>query len=212
MIYKTGLTLMIASVCLASSADAWAAGLGCGDLKTAFGPFDYRTATVQTKDLVETTHFLPKVEMLKEGSTSTLGGDIAYTLAVFPNSPRALLSIARLGKKKNTEFPSGVRYSVECYFDRAIRFVPDDPMPHLIYAIYLKDRKRNAEAGRELDQAEALQKKEGTGTYEFDYNVGLVYADIGMFDKAVVHAKRAYELGAPFPGLKAKLKAAGRSF
>ena len=50
----------------------------CGDpFQNAYGPFDYRTVTPFQKQLVEGTHFPRQVEILQQGNTSTLGGDIA---------------------------------------------------------------------------------------------------------------------------------------
>ena len=182
-------------------------GIGCGDLRNAFGPFDYRTIPAQPKDLVERAHFTLKVETLTAGMSGYLGGDIDYTLRAIPNHPHALLSMERLGLKLKTDFPRGARYPVPCYFDRAIRFVPDDPMPHMIYAIYLKDHGKRSEAVSQLDIATSL--KGGSDNPDFAYDVALLYLDLGEKDKALKYAHHAYALGAQLPGLKAKLQAAG---
>jgi len=182
-------------------------GIGCGDLHNAFGPFDYRTIPALPKDLVERAHFTLQVETLAAGKSGYLGADIDYTLRAIPNHPRALLSMERLGMRDKTDFPRGAHYPVPCYFDRAIRFVPDDPMPHLIYAIYLKDHNKRAEAVAQLDTATSL-KGDGDNA-DFAYDAGLLYFDLGEKDKALKYAHRAYDLGAQLPGLKAKLQAAG---
>lgn len=184
------------------------AALGCGELQNAYGPFDYRTATKSQKNLVEGAHFTSEVETLVRGNTGYLGSDIDYTLRVFPNNPRALLAMSRLAMKEKVELPKGAHYPVECYFDRAFRMAPDDPMPRLIYGMHLKDRNRREEALSELDSAAEL-KKEST-SYEFPYNIALIYFDLGQYEKAVEYAKQAYALGAPFPGLRNKLVAAGK--
>jgi tetratricopeptide (TPR) repeat protein len=97
---------------------------------------------------------------------------------------------------------------VECYFERAIRFVPDDPMPYVIYANYLKDRGRIPEAREALHRAE--ERRGDPSTYDLDYNLGILYANLGEMDRAAVAGRRAYDLGAPLPGLKSKLVAAGK--
>lgn len=190
------------------AASAHAALYGCGDLANAYGPFDYRVVPPASRNIVEAFHFTPKVEMLQGGQSGVIGGDLDYTLRAMPNHPRALLSVARLSIKQKTENPQGMHYPVECYFDRAIRFVPDDPMPHLIYAIYLKDHKRLGDVKQQLAEAERLRSD--PTSYDFDYNLGLLYIDVGDYDKAAIAAQRAYSLGAPFPALMNKLKAKGK--
>jgi tetratricopeptide (TPR) repeat protein len=111
--------------------------------------------------------------------------------------------------KRHTERIQGAHYATECYFERAIRFQPNDPMVRLVYAIYLRDRKRTAELRTQLDEAERARGDQSN--YDLDYNLGLMYFEIGDLDKATVAAKRAYALGAPLPALASKLKAKGRS-
>ena len=189
---------------------AVAAALGCGELRAVgqFGPFDYRSIPAEPKALVESAHFVPKVEGLIVGNLGTLGQDLDYTLRAIPNHPRALLSMTRYATRLKIERPPGARFPMECYYDRAMRMAPDDPMPHVIYAGYLKDRKRTAEAKQQL--AEAEQLRGDPSSFDFDYNLGLMYLDVGEYDRAEVAARRAYALGAPFPALMKKLKAAGK--
>ncbi len=211
---RTGTWLVfvaLAAGCGAAAADQAVNAFACGDLRPPgqYGPFDYRVISGQIRHLVEDYHFTPDIELLRRGNTSALpGGDLDYTLRAFPNSPRALLSVSRYVTKMKTERPPGLRFVAECYYERAIRFVPDDPMPRLLYASYLRDRKRLAEARTQLDQAEGLR---GDPTnFDFDYNLGLLYYDVGVYDKSVDAAKRAYALGAPLPALMNKLKASGK--
>jgi tetratricopeptide (TPR) repeat protein len=183
----------------------------CGPLNPPgqYGPFDYRRAPSEVKHRVEDYHFTPEVETLRKGNTATLAGaDLDYTLRVFPNNPRALLAVGRYGLKMKAERASGLRFVVECYFERAVRFMPTDPMVHVMYANYLKDRKRNAEAKSQLDEAE--QARGDPTDFDLDYNLGLLYYDVGVYDKSLDAAKRAYALGAPLPALMNKLKASGK--
>jgi hypothetical protein len=77
--------------------------------------------------LVEGAHFTPNVERLIRGKTATVPGpDIAYTLRVYPNHPRALHSMMNLSLNNRTDKPEGSTYTMECWFERAERFVPDD--------------------------------------------------------------------------------------
>ena len=183
--------------------------LACGPIKTGFGPFDYRTLSDEVRHKVEDYHFTPEIETLRKGNTAaTPGPDLDYTLRAFPNSPRALLAMGRLATKMKTDRPAGARWPVECYFERASRFMPDDPMPRVLYAGYLRDRKRIAEARLQLDEAERVR---GTpSNSDVDYNLGLLYFETGDYDKANHAAQRAYALGAPLPALMKKLKAIGK--
>lgn len=183
----------------------------CGSLNPPgqYGPFDYRIIPPDIKHRVEDYHFTPDVESTKRGNTSTTAGsDLDYTLRAFPNSPRALLAVSRYATRMKTERPSGLRFPTECYYERAIRFVPDDPMPHLLYAAYLKDRKRMSEVKAQLEEAERLRGD--PSNFDFDYNLGLLYFEVGSYDKSLEAAKRAYALGAPMPALQKKLKGAGK--
>lgn len=181
----------------------------CGTLKNGFGPFDFRVIAPGNREVVETHHFTPQVEALRAGETAPIAGDLDYTLRAMPNHPRALMAMAKLSVKAKSDRPSGSHYPVECYFDRALRFTPDDPMPRLIYAIYLTDHKRSLDAKVQLDEAERLRGDQSNS--DFDYNLGLLYYTVGDYDKSASAAKRAYALGAPLPGLQNKLKAVNRS-
>lgn len=178
----------------------------CFDYSRSFGPFDYRTASEKNKQLVEGAHFTRDVETLRSGHSGLLGGDISYTLTSFPNHPRALLSMMKLGEREKTERPRGARFTVACYFARAVRFAPDDGSVRVLYGIYLARKGQNAEA---IEQLQAAQKVAGDDP-NVHYNLGLAYFDLRDYDKALLHAKKAYELGFPLPGLQYKLKQAGK--
>jgi Tfp pilus assembly protein PilF len=203
------LTLLI-SVCIptyaqSSSYESSATGL-CGPLENAFGPFDYRTAAPANRKLVEGAHFTPSVESLQRGSTGQLGGDIDYTLRAFPNHPRALYAMTRLAERSRSTKPPGAHFPVECYYDRAIRFRPDDAIVRGLYASFLIRQGRPDEARVQLKAAEDL----GPSDPQVIYNLGLAYFDLKEFDRSLALAKRAYAMGIPFPGLRDKLKRAGR--
>lgn len=211
-IFKTRrLLLLVALSATALPAAAQNESIACGTLRSPgqYGPYDYRTIPGESKYLVEMAHFTPKVENLVAGNTGTLpSGDLDYTLRAIPNHPRALLSMSRYSMKIKSERIPGARYPMECYFERAMRMAPDDPMPHLLYAMYFKDRRKTAEAKAQLALAEKLRGDPTSS--DLDYNLGLMYFDLGELDKAAVAGQRAYALGAPFPALMNKLKQAKR--
>jgi tetratricopeptide (TPR) repeat protein len=177
----------------------------CGALTNAFGPFDYRNAQ-SPRQIVESYHFTRDVEMLKAGSTGPIGADLDYTLRAFPNHYRALAAMMNLQFKAKTERPQGTNWSVPCYFDRAMRFVPDDGTVHTIYGVYMMRLNRTADAIEQFELAGSL----GDDSANLHYNLGLAYFDVGQFDKSIAQAQKAYALGFGLPGLKQKLTRAGK--
>ena len=188
-----------------SQAKAEVSDFSCGPLWNAYGPFDYRSDKDKLP-IVERAHFTPEVANLIRGSTGPLGGDLDYTLRAFPNHPEALMSMVRLGNKEKTEKPSGARYTVECWLHRAVRFRDNDAAAKMIYAIYLAKKGRNTEALKQLNGAVELDEDSAN----LQYNIGLVYFDLGKFDESLKYAHRAYQAGFPLPGLRDKLKKAGK--
>lgn len=177
----------------------------CGSLNNRYGPFDYWT----DKDklgIVEVAHFTPEVENLRAGRSSTIGGDIDYTLRAFPNHPRALLSMVRLGERRKSERPPGARYTVACYLERAVRFRPNDGMARMIYGTYLAKQKKYDEALVHLKVAEEGAQDNAN----LHYNMGLLYFDMEKYEESLRHAHAAYRLGFGLPGLRAKLEKAGK--
>jgi len=171
-----------------------------------YGPYDFRTDK-EKLPIVLGAHFTPEVEALIRGRTNRApGGDIDYTLRAIPNHPNALMAMMRLGEKEKTSQPSGSRYPVECWFDRAIRFRPDDNVVRMIYATFLA---KNGRAPQVLEQLERVTATAGENAFTH-YNAGLIYSDIKNYNKALVQAHRALALGFPRTELADQLKAAGK--
>jgi tetratricopeptide (TPR) repeat protein len=188
-------------------ASAQVEAFACGDLRNHHGPFDYRLATPDERELVEGAHFRPSLEHRFEPiRTRPPASDIDYTLRAFPNHPRALMAMMKLAERDKTERPNGANWPVECYFDRAIRFRADDAGVRLVYGIYLTKKRRPKEAIAQLEIAEKLAGEDAN----IYYNLGLAYFDTGNMDKALASAHAAYALGFPLPGLKNKLERAGK--
>lgn len=205
----TGLTVsiaLVAGVLLAPAASAQVS-YDCGSLQNSFGPFDYRNARRADREVVEKHHFDAGVESLKRGITDyRIAHDIDYTLRVFPNHIRALWAMSRLGAREKSDQPPGARYTVDCYFDRAIRFQPEDPRVRLVYGLHLVRKGERDAAVRELDKAAQL----GAGEPDLHYNLGLAFFDLKDYERSLAEAKLAYAQGFPLPGLRDKLKGVGQ--
>ncbi len=195
-----------ASVMLTASAVHAASGY-CGPLSAGhYGPYDYRKSGTFDLNIVERAHFTPDVEAGVKGNTSYLGQDLNYTLRSVPNHPRALSTLSQIAVRKKTLKIDHMMYPVECYFDRALRFAPDDGVVKGIYGSYLHSVGRSNESLRMLQAAVELLPADPT----VNYNLGLVYFALKDYSAAMRHARVAYDLGFPLPGLKNKLAKVGK--
>ena len=180
----------------------------CGPLRGSgqYGPYDYRTDKDKLP-VVEDHHFTPVVETLVRGQEGTLGSDLDYTLRAFPNHSRALVAMMKLGEKEKTARPAGANYPVECYFERAMQFRPTDRAVRVIYADYLGKTGKKTEA---INQLLGVQEMDGPKNPYVPYEIGLLYFDLGDFEKSLAFAHRAYRQGATLEGLKNRLLRAGK--
>lgn len=199
---------LLATVLLAGAAGAALAKPYCGDLKNAYGPFDYRVADPASKSLVEGAHFTEQVEAGEKGNTGAIGGDIDYTLRAFPNHPRALATLIRLTRRGGaaSHMVPGAHYPTECYFERAVRWQADDAAAWSLYAQYLYAIGKDGQALPMLQKALELEPDNPT----YNYNLGLVYAKKKQYDMALPLGQKAYAQGFPLPGLKQMLVTAGK--
>ncbi len=178
----------------------------CGPLENGYGPFDYTNPRHFREFLprVEAYHFSAEIENLVGRNVV---GDIDYTLRAFPNHHRALYSMSRYYLEEVPRGGHRMRYSAECYFDRARRFVPGDAAVVLLEGMYFMKLGKTVEARQRFETALAMEPNSA----EIHYNAGLLFADLGEYNRAAEHAKTAYTLGYPLPGLRNKLRKAGVS-
>ncbi|MCW8890539.1 MAG: hypothetical protein OQL20_07775 [Sedimenticola sp.] len=165
--------------------------------------------------LVENVHFKSYIEALQKGNTSGGDpfGDIEYTLRRFPNHHRALWAISRYFRtsrfkdqaRKNSLKYSDWKRTPECFFDRAMRFKPDDLKVRVIYAAHLHLSGKPKEA---LEQYRFVEARR-INTTDFYYNYGLFLFDIKDYTKSKEMAVKARDAGHPLKGLINKLKGAG---
>ncbi len=192
---------------------------GCGNLENAFGPFDYRPDTYVYEttygshkalvNIVERAHYTIETEMLvsrKTGLVVSPGADLSYTLRVFPNHHKALMTLIALSEKEKTDKPRDSIYTVDCWLKRAVAWKANDNVSKMIYAKYLDKTNRRSEAEAQLEAA-ARQAGDNVFTH---HNLGLVYFDMKMYDKALLHANKTYSLGMTIPTLKDQLKSVNK--
>jgi tetratricopeptide (TPR) repeat protein len=185
--------------------EARAADQACGNLAAAQGPYDYRTESHWVK-FIEGNHFRPEVEALIRGVSGPVGAEIDFVLRHIPNHHRALLAMTRLSERQQWQRPQGAKYSVDCYYERALRFRHDDVIARLLFTAYLIKRDRRDEALAQLERA-TIDAGDNGFTH---FNIGLQYVDLRVFDKAADAARRALGLGFTRPELIDRLRAAGQ--
>jgi len=206
-------------ICLALAlAWAWPAqarvnsgAVECGSLQenagVDSGPYDYRTAPPEKRRLAEKSNFQSLAAPSRERqSRERIAADLDSLLHLFPNHPQALMAMAELARQEKTDHPRGSRYSMGCWYERAVRFAPGDVQVRVAYGYWLAKKGDRAAAIEQLDRvsAEALESE------ILSYNLGLAYCETQDYDKALRAAHRAYALGHALPGLRNRLISAGK--
>ncbi|NRR30544.1 tetratricopeptide repeat protein [Oxalobacteraceae bacterium] len=204
---KPSHTLLALGLGLCGAAFYAPAHADCGRLQKLESGGDYTNPADRDRlTVVEQYHFTPDVERLVRGASDSVGGDLSYTLEHFPNHHRALAAMAKLALRSKTSQPRGARYSIECYFDRALRLRPDDARVHSLFGGYLLAINQTDNALEQLRKAAALEPDNATA----QYNLGLLYVRQKDYPNARKAAQKAYENGFPLLGLKKKLQDAGQ--
>lgn len=144
-------------------------------------------------------HVRPALRRLDEGDFSApVIYDLHWTLERWPNHYIALQLTQRFeagGGDADYYIP------VSCYFERAKWFARDDANIHILQGIY--EHKKGHDNLAEQSWVRALHIDHNA--VEAHYNLGLLYFNQKDFSKSVEHARLAYDLGYPLPGLKSKL-------
>ncbi len=190
---------------------------GCGSLANNYGPHDYRdwkdlpeidpvTKEMSPLQLVEGAHFIDTCEALIKCKRGSIGADLDYTLRAFPNHHRALVAMMRYGEMTRRPQPPDARFTVDCYFRRALVWRPEDAIARLLYATYLNENKRVADAKVQLKEA---AKHAGDNAFTV-YNLGMVALDLNDVDMAVDAARRSYGAGMKHTALRQRLQAMNR--
>ena len=186
--------------------------IDCGSIENAYGPYDYTNPQHRIEYLprVEEYHFDVGVESLKgliglENSQARLGGDIDYTLRAFPNHHRALYTMIRYYLEKVPTGADKLRYTPECWFDRAKRFADTDATVIMLEGLYFHKINDLSRANASYEQALRMAPRSA----EINYNAGLFFLEINDVERAVELAELAYQLGYPLPGLRNRLMRMG---
>lgn len=204
VVVRTGLLLLGLWLPLSAGAQV------CGNIGAdagGYGPWNYNDPMHRREKIpvIEEYHFTPKVQNLRGGESGSIGGDLDYTLRHVPNHHQALYTTMQLALRENTSRPSNMRYPMQCWFQRAEAFAPNDGIVRMIHGIYL------AKTGKLGEGIELLEKglEVQPGHPTIHYNLGLLYFRADRFEAAREQAEAAYAKGFPLKGLRDMLKSAG---
>jgi hypothetical protein len=131
-------------------------------------------------------------------------GETSYTLARSSESHPMFSTMLTL--RGRAYFELGRYDDAKDDFGRAIQLHPDVPDPYAAWGLLLRQAGHLPEA---RDVLERGVKGTKGGTAELHYLLGIVLTDMKDYEPALEHAKLAYKMGYPLPGLKRKLQNAG---
>ena len=153
---------------------------------------------------VDKYHVTLVTEKLRTHQYESAYGDLAFTFRYFPNHPQGLVLLMQLCERWQSAqcAPS----TVLDVFEMAIAANPNVAATYVAQGIYLYRLKRFSAAIASLDKALTIDHD----SLNAHYNLGLLYFDTKQYELANAHAQRAYQLGAPVPGLREKLVRAGK--
>lgn len=131
-------------------------------------------------------------------------GESRFTIDRIPSSHPIYAEIAtHMGQ---VERERGDMEGALRYYDLAITSHPENPSGYQGKALMLRSQGDLDGALEVLEQADKLT---GGSSAEVHYFLGLVLVDKKDYEKARLHAEKAYQLGYPLPGLRNKLAVAG---
>jgi Tfp pilus assembly protein PilF len=149
--------------------------------------------------VVEKYHLQAMRDKLEWDNPKYAWDEVDFILRHFPNHPQALLVATELALRH------GHRERAENYFRHAVSLYSNVPEVYLLYGIFLHKLDSLDEAILQYQRALELAPEYA----EAHYNIGLAYLEKDNLPLATQHAKSAYALGYPLPGLRKKLRARG---
>ena len=163
---------------------------------------DYYTTTDTTLlRTVERYHVVPAQEKIRTKFYSAARADIDFVLRYFPNHPKGLLLLAQMCADGLTQ-----HCDLDAVFEKAIAINPNAAGTYVTQGVYLHRAKRYREAIASYQRGLAIEPDSLNG----HYNLALAYLETKQYDLANQEAQLAYALGAPFPGLRDRLKQSGQ--
>lgn len=179
-------------------------GIACnGPGVQGYGPWDYRRDRDKLK-IVEAYHFNREIEQLRYRRLRDSIAEVRFVLVKGPNHHRALYSAVRFSLM-DTDRRLKKKFPAECFLQRAINYVPDDPVPYQLFGLYLHRLDQMEEALKFYRRAESLAPNDPM----LQYNIGLLLTDMHKYDEALSRAEAAYGAGVTLPGLRDQLAAQG---
>jgi len=175
-----------------------AAGFACAQ---AVDNDYYTTRDMALLRSVERYHVAVAEEKIRTKYYSSARQDLDFVLRYFPNHPKGLLLMAQLCADGLTQ-----HCDLDFLFEKAIAMNPNVAGTYVTKGVYLHRVKRYREAIASYQRALAIEPD----SINAHYNLALAYLDTKQYSLANEEAQRAYALGAPFPGLRDRLKKAGQ--
>jgi tetratricopeptide (TPR) repeat protein len=169
------------------------------------GNHDYYTAqstkgTIDLLTAVEKYHLPGAYDGLAGKHYYYAFGEVKFILHYFPNHPKALMLMSAICNGWQ---------SPDCnpdeWFEKAVSRNPAVSETYVLYGIDLHRRKRFDAAVKNYKQALEIDPI----SLNAHYNLGLAYVDLKQYELANQQAQKSYALGAPFPGLRERLKRVG---
>jgi tetratricopeptide (TPR) repeat protein len=195
-------------------------GTACTGNSQGHGPFDYFDADEPSDrqwDIgrwweVRVIHAQPGLAAMNaqpfdQREYNRAAAEFDYVLRAFPNHPDILRAVIEL-EFVRTRAPERIyayQTPPECYIQRGIAFRPDQPHLHQLMGLYLQRLGQIDGAIESYQGALELDPRSS----EIHYNLGLAYTQKKDYERAMHHARVAYDLGFPLPGLRNRLRALG---
>lgn len=159
------------------------------------GPADTELLTA-----VEKYHLQPGYEKMSKKHYAAAFGDAKFMLHYFPNHPKALMLLFDVCSRWQSP-----TCNPDDWLDKAVSVNPSSSATHVIYGMHLHRTRRFEAAVKAYQQALEIDPN----SLNAHYNLGLTYVEMKQYELANQHAQKSYALGAPFSGLRDRLKRAG---